>query len=853
MGATTRIILCFFAGIFPFCGATSTKPPPEFAVPPSKGLDLVNLLIGNGGDTPNGSGGTIPSTAPPFGMTRWVAQTQPHYVSATPFNWTLNKVMGVVGTRQPAIWMGESAPISVSAGVGPDVVVDFETRGLEVVRRTVDGEKNEVVSVGYYIVELDDGHGGSIMLEQTATSRVAHLRFTFKTTLSPRILFEVARPSVLTSTPTNISFPLGGISIKAPLEICGWSDERQDSIIAPISTTPFSKHFKGYFCARFDDNLSHPSYGIIQNETLSFPVSLPVVSEGPLLSTYALFPAGETVVTLRVGTSFISEEQARKNIDEEIPDPSTLKEPGAAQDAHLIPGTFENTAYRVRKSWTDILNRIELDVYADGTSDARSLVDEQTFWTAVVHTLQFPSEQHEQNRYYSGYDNVVHELEEGGESYTGYSIWDTFRAEWAWQILFVPERIPGMVSSMLADYKQGGWLPMWKNIVETNIMVGTHADSLIAEAVLKNITGFDRELAWEAVWKDATVPPEKDLEVVYADREEHVDYEVRAGLSSVYNVPGKGWVADDVHSESASRTLDYAYDDYAAYVLARELGKPENVTSFLLERAMRAPFLLFNDATGFMEARNADGSWAGEDNGWTEGDKWAYSFDVVHDVPGLIERRGGSVEFVKSLDEHFDGGHNDHSNEPSHHIPYLYSLAGAAFKAQEKVREIAVANYNNTPTGLSGNEDCGQMSAWYIFSALGFYPVNPVSGEYVVGSPFFERITIDLNSRSSPTSSSPSSSSSSSSGKLKVTAIGARTKPYIKSLTIDGVKVDRPIIRHEQIAHGADVVFEMSDEVEAWGNDPVVLEALLGRRGSAAGVSKPESVGGGGVLDHIEL
>ena len=411
MGITTGKFFCFIAGILPFCGGTSTNPPPAFAVPSSKGLDLVNSLIGNGGDTPNGSGGTIPSTAPPFGMTRWVAQTQPHYVSATPFNWTLNKVMGVVGTRQPAIWMGESAPISVSAGVGPDVVVNFEKRGLEVIRGT-DGEKKEVVSAGYYSVELDDGHNGRIQLEQTAStcgmpyyscsflihslaSRVAHLRFTFKTPLSPRILFEVARPSVLTSTPTNISFPLGGISIKTPLEICGWSDERQDSIIAPISIAPFSKHFKGYVCARFNEGLPHPSYGVIQNETLSYLVSLPVVAQGSLLSTYALFPSkegGETVITLRVGTSFISEEQARKNIDEEIPDPSsTFIE---SQDKHLISGTFENTAYRVRKSWADIINRIELDVYADGRtepSDTRAHVDEQTFWTAVVHTLQVGS------------------------------------------------------------------------------------------------------------------------------------------------------------------------------------------------------------------------------------------------------------------------------------------------------------------------------------------------------------------------------------------------------------------------------------------------------------------------------
>jgi len=319
----------------------------------------------------------------------------------------------------------------------------------------------------------------------------------------------------------------------------------------------------------------------------------------------------------------------------------------------------------------------------------------------------------------------------------------------------------------------------------------------------------------------------------------NVDYEVRAGLSSVYDVPGKGWVADDIHSESASRTLDYAYDDYAAYILALQLGKPETITDFLYARAMRTPFSIYNNATGFMEARNANGSWAGPDNGWTEGDKWTYSFDVVHDIPTLIKYRGGNIKFIQSLDDHFNGGHNDQTNEPSHHIPYLYSLAGAAYKSQAKVREIARENYNNTPTGLSGNEDCGQMSAWFIFSSMGFYPVNPVSGEYVVGSPLFEKISINLNPLSSITTPKA----------LTITAIGARSKPYIKSLTINGISITEPIIKHEQIINGAEVVFEMSDQVEAWGNDESVLKAFgVPEMGSSKVSSRDED-----YVSHDEL
>jgi Glycosyl hydrolase family 92 N-terminal domain len=294
-------------------------------------------------------------------------------------------------------------------------------------------------------------------------SRVAHLRFTFDSTLSPYILFEVARPSLLTLTanisfpvrsvsiPTNISFPVGTVSITSPLEVCGSSSERQDSIITPISIAPFAEHFKGYFCARFDQDTPQASYGVIQNGTVSFPSPQNTTTEGPLLSAFAKFPAPlsgtcqQTIITLRVGTSFISEDQARSNIDAEIPTStlSVFSSNDEFAEPHLIPGTFENTAYRVRKSWTDLLDRIELEPWVDAnSSDPLEIVDLQIFWTAIVHTLQvhkilsipfllvtdldirkYPYEQHEQNRYYSGYDNTVHQFEQGGESYNGYSTW----------------------------------------------------------------------------------------------------------------------------------------------------------------------------------------------------------------------------------------------------------------------------------------------------------------------------------------------------------------------------------------------------------------------------------------------
>ncbi|OBZ65460.1 hypothetical protein A0H81_14578 [Grifola frondosa] len=744
--------------------------PEQFADPPSAAVDFVDPLIGNGGDSPNGSGGMIPSTAPPFAMTRWVAQTRQNYVSVTPYNHTDRSIHGFQGTHQPAIWMGESGQVVVVPGAG-EVQSIFEQRAMRF------SHDDEVLSASYYSVSMDAIEGGRIHAEQTATSRVGHLQFTFSNTSTPHVLVEATRPSIMGSAdPTNLTFPHGSLAIDpARREITGKNPERQDFIIGPNPAPSFA----GYFCARFD--VAFDSWGTATNGSITEGATQ---DAGAMLSGFARFAEGTGQVGVRVGVSFISVEQARKNLDTEVPDGTT----------------FEETARTTRTAWAEKLDRIKIE--------GASMEDSQVFYTAVFHTLQYPYEQSEDDHYYSGYDDSIHE----GKSYTGYSIWDTYRAESAWLILLAPERIPATIQSMLQDYKEGGWLPMWKNIVETNIMVGTHADSLIAEAVVKGIADFDLDLAYEVVYKDATVPPKDDWKIScvieYYDREENVGYEVRAGLSSVYATDG--FVASDIHSEAASRTLDYAYDDYAVSVLASALSKPDDAAHFRA-RALSAPFTIFNIATGFMEARNADGAWAGQDAGWTEGDMWAYTFDVVHDVERLIELRGGNASFVAFLDDHFDGGRYRAYLfvfiKPSHHIPYLYALAGAASKTQEHVREIAKGNYNNSVDGLSGNEDCGQMSAWYLFSALGFYPVNPVSNEYVIGTPFFDKVTIDLPNATRP---------------LVITSMGAADKPYIKNVIVNGRTLQSPIITHQQIASGGEIVFEMSAEPQPWASSTLV-------------------------------
>ncbi|KAK8864700.1 hypothetical protein IAR55_001952 [Kwoniella newhampshirensis] len=747
-----------------------------FVKPESKGLDWVNVMLGNGGPEPNLSGGMIPAVAPPFGMTRWSPQTRENYVSMCPYNQTDTKFHGFIGTHQPAIWMGESGPAQISAGLG-NVVTDFEARGLPFKK------EDEYASANYYSNALDAGEHGSIQVEMTAASRVGHMRYTFNPSregsreeVQPHIVIQASRRSWLLHGDQPDAkvpyFPKGYIRIDEDRqEVLGWNDERQDRVL--VGEDLPAAAFKSYFVARFSQPWQQAgvSYdGRVQEGVLD--------GEGEILAGWVKFGSHMTQIEVRVGVSFISIDQARRAIDLEIPDDQSLA----------------MTSQKTRSAWAE-----KLDLLSVSGATPQNLT---VLYTSFAHTLVYPYEISENTgmvtapswSYYSGYlDKVV-----DGFSYSGYSIWDTFRAQTAWLLLVAPERVGGMITSMLQDYKEGGWLPMWKNLVETNIMVGTHADSVVAQAMNAGVTDFNWSLAWEAVKKDAFVPPDRDTELQFGDREEETPQEVRAGLTEYMKL---GYVAADLHAESGSRTLDYAYDDHAAAIVADHVGDHE-IAAFLRIRA-KSYKNLWNAKTGHMEARNGAGSWAGHEAGWTEGDHWAYSLDVMHDVSGLIDLMGGNASFIDFLDRHFGGGHNLHTNEPSHHIPYLYMFAGAPHKTQEWARSLGRSEYNHTAGGLSGNEDCGQMSAWYLFSALGFYPVDPAKATYVLSSPFFDQITLRLPN---------------SSAMIQINAGGASDgRIYVKSLKIDGVEWAGIEVDHELLTRGGKWDWELESTPQFWG------------------------------------
>ncbi len=306
-------------------------------------------------------------------------------------------------------------------------------------------------------------------------------------------------------------------------------------------------------------------------------------------------------------------------------------------------------------------------------------------------------------------------------------------------------------------------------------------------------------------------PPENDTLMRWADREITKLYEARGGLTYYKE---KGFVPADKTAESVSRTLEFAFDDFCVAQVAKGLGKTEDYEYFM-DRS-RNYRNVYDKESGFMSARNYDGSFVKEvkhkvdeveqivEEGITEGGRWTYLFCVMQDVDGLISLMGGKDKFTTMLDRNFDEGHFQHRNEPGHHFIYLYNYAGQPWKTQEKIWEHTPLNYQNAPDGLSGNDDCGQMSAWLIFSSMGFYPVAPGSGQYAIGSPLFSKITLDLPAPYNK--------------KITITADGvAEGKKYIKSLTMNGKPISKPFINHADLVACDNLVFEMSDTPTDWG------------------------------------
>lgn len=754
---TILIVLILVAiGLQPMNGQTE----------PIEAVDYVNSYMGT---ARKGAPGLIPTVSKPFAMTNFTAQTRENKISRMPYEYEDESMMGFIATHQPNLWMGDYGYVSLLPQVG-ELKVQPKERAIPF------SHDEETVSPYYYSVKTGLSEQTKIKTELAGGDKAAIFKFTFPESKDSRFIIQTININQDPDPDWNPQLnyqKYRSENLEAYVEInpekseiTGYNEDRFS-----VKIGPDLPNFKGYFVIQFDKKFSDfgcwNTEGILENVTSQ--------KGNVRLGAYINFKttAGE-VVKARIGTSFISVDQARKNLREEI----------SAWD-------FDKLVKETKAIWQENLSRFTIE---GGTEEQRTI-----FYTALYHTMLQPRSMTEDNKYYSGFDDKVHK----GVSYTDYSLWDTFRALHPLLIISQPDKVGGMVQAMLQMYEQGGRLPMWPNPAETNVMIGTHADAVIADAYIKEVQDFDKELAYEAMWKNSFVPPEKDTERIYGDRDPWTSYEAQAGLTYYKSL---GYIPSDKTAESVSRTIEYGVDNYALAQVAREMGKTTDFDQLM--KMSKNYKNLYNSETGFMAPKLADGKWDTDTNekwdigahgAFTEGGPWTYLFGAMHDVPGLVELLGGKEKFDERLDKNFEEDHYKHSNEPGHHFIYLYNYIGKPWKTQKLAHEQLRLNYKNEPAGMNGNDDNGQMSAWAVFNMLGIYPVTPASGIYAVGSPVFPKVTIQTKYKGKP-------------HKVEIIAKNVSEKNfYIQKLMVDDKIINEPFITHEQLMTADKIIFEMAD------------------------------------------
>jgi hypothetical protein len=471
----------------------------------------------------------------------------------------------------------------------------------------------------------------------------------------------------------------------------------------------------------------------------------------------------------------VSVEGARKNLDTEITD-----------------WDFDRIKQRAKEAWNSELQKICVD---GGTVKQKT-----TFYTAMYHSYLVPNLFMDVDGQYRGRDFKIHKPE-GFEYYTVFSLWDTFRGEHPFFTITQQKRTLDFIKTMISQYEQGGRLPVWELAAnETECMIGYHSIPVIVDAYMKGIRDFDAEKAFEAIKFSAEL--------------DHY------GLKSYKEF---GYIPVEDEAESVSKTLEYAYDDWCIAIMAKELGKMEDYKKYI-ERAQSYKNI-FDPSTGFMRAK-MNGRWFEPFNpkevnfNFTEANSWQYSFFVPQDITGLVQMVGGNEKFIERLDKLFSEssettgreqsdisgliGQYAHGNEPSHHMAYLYNYVGQPWKTQQRTRQIMDELYTDKPDGLCGNEDCGQMSAWYVLSAMGFYPITPGDQTYSIGSPLFEKVTLNLEN-----------------GKTfkVITKTNSLVNKYIQSAKLNGSDYSKTYITHSDIMNGGELFLEMGPEPDmTWGN-----------------------------------
>ena len=700
-------------------------------------------------------GHTYPGATVPFGM----VQLSPDN-GISEWDWTSgyhrpdSVLVGFSHTHLSGTGIGDLADILFLPVVGEADPVRQRAGRLEGELHARFRHDQEVAAPGYYAVRLSEP---AVLVELTATARVGWHRYTFPADASPGVLIDLGFAINWDSTTASGLEVHGDSLVTGYRHSKGWADDERI-----------------WFATRF----SRPVTGLTLAQDGKAAGGITRASGTRVRGVLRFDPAPEPLL-VKVAISYVDAPGALRNLEVEA------------------PGWDFDGAHRAAvTAWAAELGRIR--IRANDAARAR------TFYTALYHTRLAPIWFDDADHRYRGADGRVRSI--GFQNYSIFSLWDTFRAEHPLFTIIDPDQVDDMVRSMLVFQREHGLLPVWSLVGnETNTMTGYHAIPVIADAYLKGIRGFDANLALDVMIKSAM--------------------QDGRGLRDYRRY---GFIPSEREVESVTKTLEYAYDDWAIARLAEALGRSEDARRFRERAGYWAN--VFDPATRFMRGRHADSTWVTpfdpkfashrEHTDYTEGNAWQHTWFVPHDVAGLIERMGGDAPFSAKLDSLFTAdtvlvgqnvsvdisgmiGQYAHGNEPSHHIAYLYSYAGAPWRTAERVRTILTTLYDDSPAGLSGNEDCGQLSAWYVLSALGFYPVDPVGGVYVLGSPLFESAEIDVGGGRTFTVRAPGVSDA---------AI------YIQSATLNGKPWDRSWIRHEDIMRGGTLELRMGTSPNpTWG------------------------------------
>ena len=719
------------------------------AVTPAEPVDYVSTLVGTESKIELSTGNTYPAVAMPWGMNFWMPQTG-KMGDGWAYVYRADKIRGFKQTHQPSPWINDYGQFSILPITGkPEFDQDKRASWFS--------HKAEIATPYYYRVYLADY---DVVAELAPTERACAMRFTYPESDKSFVVVD--------------AFDKGSYVKILPEKqmIVGYTTKNSGGVPG---------NFKNFFVVKFDKPFTYKA-----------AVADGTVGEGNTEATCNHAGAiigfqtkrGEAV-NVQVASSFISEEQALRNLGE------------------LKDGCFDRIKAEGRKTWNDVLGKIEIE--------DQNIDHKRTFYSCLYRSVLFPRSFFE----YDAQGKVVHYSPYNGKVLPGYmftdtGFWDTFRCLFPLLNVMYPSMNTKMQEGLVNAYKESGFLPEWASPGHRGCMVGNNSASIVADAYLKGLRGYDAEELWKAV--------------VHGANNVHPTVSSTGRLGhEYYNT--LGYVPYDVKiNENVARTLEYAYDDWCIYKFGKALGKSEKELKPFLARAYNYKNV-FDPETKLMRGRNKDGKfqtpfsplkWG---DAFTEGNSWHYTWSVFHDPQGLINLMGGKQNFNQMLDSVFNVpplfddsyyggviheiremqimnmGNYAHGNQPIQHMIYLYGYSGQPWKTQYWIREVMDKLYTAHPDGYCGDEDNGQTSAWYVFSAMGFYPVCPGSNQYVLGVPYFDKLTLHLENGKT----------------VNITANGnTNATRYVNSMTLNGAAYNHNYLNHSVLTDGADIVFNMS-------------------------------------------